>query len=641
MNVLHYLFLGCLLFWAGAQVQGQRLELSALAAPDSLRTGNSVVLSHDIEYRITSLNSATYSSRKVISLLNADERSGNVMHEFYDDDSKVTTFRAAAYDVFGQQTYKLKNSDISDSRFTSQVSFYEDTRVKYAEIPCATYPCTIVFEVERKVADFSYVAGIPHWQPVRRGQSLVEASFTAYVPSTNELLYRSNLLADPTVATEGDNKVYRWTVSNLPAQPKESYAPAESTTLPYLRLAVADFEIDGFRGSYRSWEDFGKFIGDIMVGRDALPDGLAREVHDRVAGATTELEKIDRLYRFMQERMRYVSIQLGIGGWQPFSAAYVEQNRFGDCKALSNYMGAMLREVGITSYPVLIEWEEQMDYPLTEEFTTSSFNHMVLYVPSQDMYLECTSNDAPTGYLGEDKQDRNVLWITPEGGKLARTPILEPAANGHTRTVDLTVNHDGWTEVGIQATLYGGAQEFFRYMVAELPDPQDQVKWLHEQQLLPDVSGKGYSFVPNKDRPEVSMTYTTGVGNYVRTLGKRLFVPINGYFPESDVPSSDPDRKLPIETYTTRFLVDTVNLHLPPELEFESGGGESTTEFSHTAGEYRSRIVPTETGLQWIRSLKLLPVSLPKEAYAGYRQFFLDVSKAERMQVVVREKRTK
>ena len=641
MKPVHHLFLAGALLLAGTQVQGQKLERGELGAPDSLRAATSIVVSYDVDYDITSPSAATLTYRKVVTLLNGDDPYGNQLFEFYDDDSKITSFKAAAFNAFGQEIFKAKGNDISDSRYTSQSSFYEDSRVKHVEVPCSSYPCTLVFEVEKRVADFGFVAGFSHWQPVTRGQSLVEASFTVHLPSSNKLLYRSHLLAEPAITTEGGGQVYRWSVSNLPAQAREPIAPAEPATLPYLRLGLNDFEIDGYHGSYRSWADYGKFMNQIMAGRDELPAPLAAKVRETVAGANTEWEKIDRLYRFMQERMRYVSIQLGIGGWQPFSATYVEENRFGDCKALSNYMGAMLKEVGIASYPVLINWNDQPDYPVTEEFTSPAFNHMVLYIPSQDMYLECTSNDAPTGYLGEGKQDRNVLWITPEGGKLVRTPALEPAANGLTRTVNVNLASTGETAVDIHATFYGGAQEEFRSFAARNADAREQLKRLHELDYLPDVSGSGYVLQTHPDRPEVDLRYRTSVTNYVRKLGKRMFVPINGYFAFNYIPDNDTDRQLPIVTHTARFIVDTINLDLPPELEFESGGGESLTAFSHAAGEYQCRVTPTETGLRWIRTLRLLPVELPKEAYADYRQFFLDVAKADRMQVVVREKRSK
>jgi hypothetical protein len=124
-------------------------------------------------------------------------------------------------------------------------------------------------------------------------------------------------------------------------------------------------------------------------------------------------------------------------------------------------------------------------------------------------------------------------------------------------------------------------------------------------------------------------------------MGSRLFVPINAYHAQNWVPEPDDVRQLPIQTLTTRLLVDTVQLHLPESMEIESGLLTEPITYTHATGEYHSQMKVTETGLQWVRTLKLVPVSLPATAYADYRQFFLNISGAERAQIVLRERRTK
>ena len=619
----------------------QDAALSVLRVPDSLQTGNSVVISSDEWLEVTDLHTAVYGYRQVVSLLDEREAHANVHTVFYDGDSKITTFNASSYDRFGNRMARVKSADIADRRYTSEVSFYEDNRYQQVTVPCPQYPCTVVVEVEKKVADFSMIAGLPHWRPQQREQGVLQSSFTVRVPQDNELLYEGHQLREPVISQDGRNRQYRWEVNHLVPQKDEPYAPSALATLPYLRIALADFAIEGYRGSYRNWKDFGTFIHSIMDGRDVLPPRLQAEVREVVAGATTDYERVDRLYRFMQQRMRYVSIQLGIGGWQPFSADYVEQNRFGDCKALSNYMGALLKEVGIPSYPVLINWNDAQSYPVTEDFTSSAFNHMVLYVPSEEMYLECTSHTAPTGYLGEGKQDRNVLWITPEGGELHRTPSFEPSEHGHTRTVTVQLAADGATELDITASFYGGAQELFRSLTDAIPSQRDQLDWLHRNGYLPDVSGTDYQMTLHAATPRADVRYTTRVNDYGRAMGSRRFVPINPYYQQDWVPAAEEDRQLPVETYETRFLVDTVNLRLPAGYEIESGLVDQPIVYTHAAGEYRAVMRPTEDGLQWIRTLKRVPVRLAPSAYDGFRQFHLDVAAADRAQIVIREKRTK
>ncbi len=619
----------------------QKLSPTSLTVPDSLRTGNSVVLASEEVYEVTGPSSATYSYRRVVTLFNGKEQGGNTLQEAYDGHSKITRFEAASYDWMGNQMGRARNSDIEDRRHTSEGTFYEDTRYKTVTVPCTSYPCTVVFEVEKRLNEIMLMFALSSWQPQAYEQGVVSSSLTVTVPAENELLYQSSHLLPPAITLDDRNRRYRWEVSNLPAQNSEPYTPSVTAVLPFLRVALADFEIEGYRGSYRSWKDFGTFIGSILEGRDQLPPQLRQQVREVVAGATTEHERVDRLYRFMQQRMRYVSIQLGIGGWQPFSAEYVEQNRFGDCKALSNYMGAMLKEVGIVSYPVLINASEQPYYPVTEDFTSSAFNHMVLYVPSQELYLECTSHTAPTGYLSEATQDRNVVWITPQGGELHRTPRLEPTENGHTRTVNVQLAADGTTTLQLGATHYGGEQEQFRGLVDYVGDPAEQLQRLHRYNYLPDVSGSDYQLDVDPRRPHASLRYATKVNNYARKMGTRLFVPINPYYGYDWIPERNEDRRLPIETHTTRYWVDTVNVQLPAGMEIESGVVTDPLVYTHAAGTYRSEMQPTKDGVRWIRILKLLPVSLPADEYAAFREFYVNVANAERAQLVVRQQRTK
>ena len=630
-----------LFFCAGAQVMAQSPAVANASLNDSLLQGaHSIILNEEITYEVHSPRSVTQREERSVMILDKRHQHEQTVYAWYDNESKVTDFEVRVTDLLGNQTSRVRRSDVQDERYTSDGTFVDDTYVKYVEVQCESYPCIVTSIIERKLTDFSATLRTPRWFPVHYDQALLQATYTAHVPLDNNILFDTQGIGEPNIETSGKRKTYTWKLSNVNAQCAEPLGPAYTEVMPHLFITLENFRIDEYSGSYRDWNSFGHFINDIMDGRDVLPEALAVEVHETVAGATTRRDTIDRLYRLMQKRCRYVSIQLGIGGWQPFPADFVEENRYGDCKALSNYMGAMLKEVGIESYPVLIYRDDRPRYDVREDYAISSFNHMVLYVPSEDMYLECTSTDEPTGYLSDDKEDRNVVWITPEGGRLVRTPKLEPGDHGHVRTVRLRLREDNSVGFSLEGSWFGADQETFRSVGSYFGDGKDQRKWLHRNDFLPDVSGGEYTFDVHRDEPVVDLHYETVLPHRVRAFGSRRFVSVNP-FPRNWVPDPVEDRQLPVVYSDPRMLVDTVHLHYPNGLEIESGLLSEPVVYEHPVGEYRAEMRAGENSVTWIRTLRLNSVTLPAEDYEDFRQFFIDLGKAEGLQLVLKEQRTK
>ena len=626
---------------AGAQVNAQSPLPANAPLNDSFFAGaHSVTLNEAVTYEVHSPRSVTQREERSIMILDQHHQRYQTVVAVYDDESKVTDFEVSATDGSGKETFRVRRSDVRDERYTANGTFVDDTYVKYVEVPCKSYPCVVTSVIERKLTDFTATLQTPRWYPVDYDQALIQATYTAVVPLNNNILFDFRGLDDPQVRSDGKTRTYTWTLRTRKALRAEPLSPSASEALPHLFITLENFRIDAYAGSYRDWNTFGRFMNDIMEGRDVLPVPLAVEVRETAARATTRRDTIDRLYRLMQKRCRYVGIQLGIGGWQPFSAAYVEDNRYGDCKALSNYMGAMLKEVGIESYPVLIDRGDRPRYDVREDYAIASFNHMVLYVPSEDMYLECTSTDDPTGYLGDDKEDRNVIWITPEGGRLHRTPVLQPGEHGHVRAVGLELREDNTVAITLDGSWFGAEQETLRSVGSYFADGKDQRDWLHRNGFLPDVSGGAFTFEVRPDEPVVNLHYRSVLPGRVRSIGSRRFVGLN-LFPESWVPDPVQDRQLPVVFSSPRMLVDTVHLSYPNGLEIESGLLAAPLVYEHPAGEYRAEMRSGENSITWIRTLYLRSVNLPAEAYADFRQFFIDLGKADGLQLVLKEQRTK
>src|SRR6185436_1398426 len=129
---------------------------------------------------------------------------------------------------------------------------------------------------------------------------------------------------------------------------------ASDNKYPQIVLAPNKFSYYGYEGDLTSWKSFGIWLNTLYNGQDVLPADRQQFFKELVKDAQNDREKARLIYDYLQKNFRYVSIQLGIGGFRPFSADFTEKKKYGDCKALSNVMQAMLATVGIKAYSAII-----------------------------------------------------------------------------------------------------------------------------------------------------------------------------------------------------------------------------------------------------------------------------------------------
>ncbi len=169
-------------------------------------------------------------------------------------------------------------------------------------------------------------------------------------------------------------------VNNLPVIEYESGAVSFESRYPCIILAATRFKMDDYEGDMTSWKNLGIWYNSLHKGLDQLPEDRKAFLKDLVKDAKDDREKVRIIYNYLQKNFRYVSIQLGIGGWKSLPANFTDQKKYGDCKGLSNYMYAALKAVGIKSYPALINAQYNKE-PLDPSFPMSGFNHVILCVP--------------------------------------------------------------------------------------------------------------------------------------------------------------------------------------------------------------------------------------------------------------------
>ena len=300
-------------------------------------------------------------------------------------------------------------------------------------------------------------------------------------------------------------------------------------------------------------------------------------------------EKIFVLYDFLQKNTRYISIQLGIGGWQPFEAAYVAEKKYGDCKALSNYMIALLKEAGITGKYVEI-YGGKSPPPFIEDFSFSQSNHVISCVPlnKDTIWLECTSQTVSPGYMGSFTGNREGLLIDETGGHLVHTPTYKVADNLKVRIVKAVADAQGNLGAEINTT-YTGLQQDFPHGLMDDASKKEREEYLNQMFNLPTYrSDKECLQRTQRMIPSVDEHLQIQLNNYAIITGRRLFIRPDIFGGATEKPIPDTARQYDYMIRDAYRDIDSVEIKIPGGYKPESVPKDVSLETKY--GKYLSSV---------------------------------------------------
>ncbi|MBF9252026.1 DUF3857 domain-containing protein [Pontibacter sp. 172403-2] len=608
-------------------------QVQARPANDLTKGANVLIRSEETVFTVNSVSSSTTYFKTTIAILNENGSDRAKLYVPYDKLKKVDYINATSYDSFGKKIKSLRKSDIVDVSAVSDGNLFQDNRVKIADLTHSVYPYTVEFEYQVTSGNMLFY---PLWMPLDEENLAVEKStFRVLSPLGMPLRYLEKNLPVPLKKEKtATHEVYTWQVQDLAPVEQEPFGPMFSELVPFVRTAPGTFEVEGYQGSMQNWKDYGLWVGKLNSGRDVLPEATRQKLQSMVAGAKTSEEKVRKIYSYLQGNTRYVSIQLGIGGWQPFEASFVDGKGYGDCKALTNYTQAMLKAVGINSYQALIRAGDGASDILTE-FPSQQFNHVVLCVPLErdSLWLECTNQNQAAGYAGSFTGNRHALLITPEGGKLVKTPMYGASDNTQIRSISVQLDEKGNGTASVR-TVFSGEQSEARSIALHNVKPDEQKKWLYEHVEVPAFDINSYTWKEQKDAvPSVTEDLELRLRQYATVSGKRLFLKPNLMNKWTYSPVAKEKRLTDVVMRGMAFKdVDTVSFQLPAgfALEFQPQDMDLRTAF----GQYKTTIKVDGQQVTYIRSLQMPIGRFKPETYAQLVEFMNKLVSADNQQLV-------
>ncbi len=609
-------------------------KLSAASIPYSLRQ-NAIAVYRLDEGNVEVISPSRYIFKvhQVATVLNnkGDDLFDVVL--MFDKLQKVDKVEINVFDSTGNKIASYTSKDFSTKNYDDRMSVFTDDKLLYLEIAPPAYPCTI--EKLYTVSTTGYLS-LPRWTVATPKIPVELSHFTVSVPAAIDIRHKEyGFKLQPVVTRAGDKIVYQWTAENImPPTEAEDEGYDQVNNLQVIAVSPNQFVYDGFAGQMKTWKDLGNWNFALYNDEKGFLPQQVTEFKSMVASGKTDREKIALLYKHLKKSMRYVSVQLGIGGFKPFAIQYVHEKQYGDCKALTNYMRYMLRAVDIKAYPALVS-AGSSKAPFDTSFPASYFNHVILCVPlAQDtIWLECTSNNNQPGELGSFTENRNALLLTENGGLLVRTPNSNPASNIFSTHTVITINEDGGGKVQSNIACTGDFSSFMSEIEQENSDDKKRIFSSYLKYKSPDTF-----LLTNKEDQDDKKSFGLQLSYdqlFAFKAGSKMFFDqrINKIVTTDLKPG---ERKQP---YLFRFpyeKTDTTIYILPASMKVESLPAKkeiSTPYLAYSSECFQNEV---ENKLVVITRVTVKQKVVAASAYAGVADSFSQLNKNEGQKIVLR-----
>ena len=644
------LFLGAVIFFLPADQSVSRAEsapdwLTAAGRADLGHFGDgssAVILSDWTDFSVDAMGRFVRTERRAMRVLNrrsADRFLKAVGEE--NNDTKVLSIQTWAVSSSGHITTSGKKDVISAAAMAG-FELFDDSRVKAISIPGAEDGALVGYEIVTQGRILINGERFPMEDqiPVRVGELHVS------VPS-GSLRWFVNHPDRVTVVSQSSTAA-SFRTENRPAVPEEDDAPPLSSIAAEV---VVNYDPKG-AGALQSWEEAGHDYHALFDNGEKPEAEIRTQVETLSAGRTDELSRIEALYTYVSRQIRYVAIEIGIGGYQPHQASDVFKYKYGDCKDKANLLISMLNKIGIRAYPALVGTRGDVEAdPLVP--TLATFDHMIVALPvsegllpaverfpaydakSRILWIDPTSEADPLGEVPEMDQGVFGLVAYPDHGDLRRIPEAPVELNGSQYSAHVRLQADGTGSAEVEVKYLGARNTRAHYFYRDRSHGD----------ILRDFESRVSSYVNDAKFQQASIS---GIENSAQQIQEKysfsgdfssassgdswFFQPL--FLSGIDNPESSPrPRKLPLDFGTPRRFRGEYRVEFPPGMRLEHVPDK--TSIKSDFGELDVEYAMNGNVLLATLSLTYKQSRISPEQYSAFRDFRNSCLRAERQRLRV------
>lgn len=560
---------------------------------------------------------------------------------FENSDSAVVSLQTWSISPSGRVIQSDKKEITTLSQFAS-FELFSDAREKVVVIPGVEEGSLVGYEIVRqgRVPIDSLRFALEDEIPVRQAELHVAA------PSGSLHWFLNHPERVEVVSQSATEASFRAT--SRPA------IPHEADTLPFGSLAAevaVNYDPGGSKAA-GSWDEEGRLYNALFGGGEEPGPEIGAQVEQLTSGQGDTLARLNAVYSFVSRQVRYVAVEIGVGGYRPHPVSEIYKYRYGDCKDKATLLLAMMGRLGLRGYPALVGTRGDIEAD-PGVATLATFDHMIVALPvpaelrasvdglpaydrqSQILWIDPTSESDPLGQLPEMDQGVYSLIAYPNGGKLQKIPETAAGENGVDYKANARLGADGSGSAEVEMR-YEGASNARRHQFYR-GRSQAEIRTGFEQRVaryLPQANFQHASIGGIEDNAQPIVERFSFGGQFATAFSgdSWFFQPM--FLGGTGTPElTMRPRELPLDIgipyhvngeYRVELPADMRLAQVPEKISLQSEFGELTVEYATAGNVLTAR-----------QSLSFRVSRISPEKYPAFRDFVNQALRAERQRIRV------
>ncbi|MBI5417910.1 DUF3857 domain-containing protein [Candidatus Poribacteria bacterium] len=437
-----------------------------------------------------------------------------------------------------------------------------------------------------------------------------------------------NMKLEPEITEYKDFITYKWEKRDIPEIVTEPLMPSYRDIVPWFRITTA-----------KNWEELAEWYIPFIKDSFRADTAIKIKVKELIKDKTSQIEKIKAIFYFIEKNIRYVGLEWGINAIKPHNAGEIFKNAYGDCKDQSTLLITMLREAGISAYPVLILSDNVNKIDLDTP-TITQFNHMIAYVISEntELWLDPTTEVASINELPTENQEQTA-WIikdTENKSEFKNTIKKNALLNNHTRIIKAVLLQDGSLECDV-VSRYKGDDNLSMRETIKYTEPQKYQRLFENlvNTWCPSSVITSYSFSDFNDMDsQMELRYSFKTSNFANVTSKfMIFNPNILYRLISTSFASQNDRKYSIQIAKTGSSDEIIEIKIPDRYIVEEI--PLSIEINEDFASFSVKCRFENNTVYLSRHSETKSVLFDKESYNKFKNYYETIARKDNEKIVL------